>query len=291
MGYGTNQQTTTTGAVFLPDIWAKEVELARESAKVMRDIVNRRDADVAQSGNLLEVPFVSNLTANAVSDNTAVSFQAPTETKVQVTLNRHFEASVAIQDRLSRQAAYDLAAKYQEKTGEALERQINTDLTGLYTSLSQTVGTGTSTLTEANIVRAIQYLNDANAPQSDRHFVVKPGTMNQLQQLSRFTEYQTVGPSGQPAPMIGGNNGLIGNVFGVEVHMTTDIQQVTGTPGKVHNLLFHRDWAVLCIQKEVGVEMQRRPDFVATGYIATALWGYTQLRSDHGVDVIVTVNT
>ncbi len=49
MGYGTAAMTITTGAVFLPDIWSKEIELARESMKVMENLVNRRDADVQRT--------------------------------------------------------------------------------------------------------------------------------------------------------------------------------------------------------------------------------------------------
>lgn len=288
MGYGSAQMTITTGAVFAPDVWSKEIELARESMKVMENLVNRRDADVKSGGNLLEIPFVSNLSTTAVSANTAVTFQAPTEVKVQVSLNRHFESSVAIEDRLSIQSAYDLATQYQKKIAEALNRNVQTDLTGLYSGLTQTTGTGHTTLTEANVVRAIQYLDDANAPQNDRHFVVKPSTMNHLRQISRFTEYQNI--NNGLAVMAGGQGGMVRKVYDVQVHMTTDISQVSGTPGIVHNLLFHKDFAVLAIQKGVTVERDRRPDFLATGYIASALWGFAELRDDHAVDVRTVIN-
>lgn len=289
MGYGAAQQTNTTGDVFIPEIWSRDVERARESLKVMAGLINRRDFDMANGGDILHIPFVSNLATTAVSDNTAVTFQAPTETKIDVTVNRHFESSVAIQDKLAAQSKYDLAVQYRSKIAEALDRNVETDLTGLYSGLSQTTGTGMTTLTEANVVRAIQYLNDANAPMTNRHFVVKPSTMNHLQQISRFTEYQMVNDG--KAPMIGGNNGLVGNVFGVQVHMTTNIAQVSGTPGIVHNLLFQKDFATLVMQKQVSIEKDRRPDFLATGMIASALWGFAELRDDHGVDVRTVVNT
>lgn len=289
-GYGTTHQTITTGAVFIPDIWAKKIEIARESKKVMSRLVNRRDADAANGGDSVKIPFVSNLSTTAVSAETAVTFQAPTETSVTVNLNRYFESSVSIEDRLTIQSAYGLAVQYQQKIAEALERNVQTDLTGLYSGLTQTTGTGHTTLTEANIVRAIQYLNDANAPMTDRNLVVKPGAMNNLQQISRFTEYQNTGKGGA-APMVGGNGGLIGDVFGVQVHMTTDITQVSGTPGTIHNLLFHKDFAVLVEQRGVKVERDRRPDYLATGYVASALWGYAELRDDHGVDIRTVINT
>lgn len=282
--------TVTTGAVFIPDVWSNELQIAREDKLVMAKLVNREDDAVADAGGTLEIPFVSNISANAKNANTEVTFNAPTEVKVQVTMNRYFESSVFIEDRLSIQSKYKLAAQYRPKAGFALAKQVDTDLTGLYSGLSQTVGTGMTTLTEAMVVRAIQYLDDANAPEDDRAFVVKPATMNHLRQISRFTEYQDTGMNGN-APMIGGQGGKVRNVFGVPVYMSTNIQQVSGTPGIVHNLMFHRDAFVLAMQKEVSVEEERRATWLGTAYVGSALWGYAELRDDHAVDVKTVVNT
>ncbi len=268
MGLGTNHMTITTGAVFAPDVWSSELQIARESKLVMAKLVHRRDEDIAAYGSLLELPFISNLTANVKSASTEVAFQSPTETKIQVSINQHYES------------------------GYALGKQVDTGLTGLYSSLSQTVGTGTTTMTEANVVRGIQYLDDADAPAEDRAFVVKPAGMNHLRQISRFTEYQMTGAAnGSDAPMIGGQNGMVRNVFGVPVYMSTNIQSVAGTPGIVHNLLFHRDAFVLAIQSQVNVEYERKATWKADAYVGDCLWGYTVLRNDHAVDVRSTLNS
>ncbi|MCR4307663.1 MAG: hypothetical protein NUV80_03810 [Candidatus Berkelbacteria bacterium] len=289
MALGTLHQTITTGAVFAPDVWSNELQIAREDNLVMAKLVKRRDVDVKTAGATLELPFVSNINANAKTANTEVTFNAPTETKVTVTLNRHFESSFLIEDRLDIQSQYDLAQQYREKAGFALAKQVDTDLTGLYSGLTQTTGTGMTSLTEANVVRAIQYLDDANAPESDRAFVVKPATMNHLRQISRFTEYQMVNDGS--APMIGGQGGMVRNVFGVPIYMSTNIAQVSGTPGIVHNLLFHRDFAVLAMQKDVSIERERKATWLGTAYVGSALWGYAELRDDHGIDVRTVVNT
>lgn len=294
MPLGSNQMTVTTGAVFLPDVWSAELQLAREKNLVMAKLVKRRDVDVAEYGTTLELPFISNLSANAKSANTEVTFQSPTETKVQVSINQHYESSFLVEDRLSLQSRYDLATQYREKAGYALALQVDTGLTSQYSSLTQTVGTGTTTLTEANVVRGIQYLDDANAPVEDRAFVVQPATMNHLRQIARFTEYQMAGPGpggSTPAPMVGGQGGFVRDVYGHPVYMSTNIQSVAGTPGIVHNLLFHRDAFVLAIQKEISVEVERKATWIGTAYMASALWGYTVLRNDHAVDVRSTLNS
>jgi hypothetical protein len=277
MGFGAAQMTTTTGAKFIPEIWSKDAELAREANLVLAKKVKRYDSDVKNGGNKVHIPFVSNLVATAVADNTAVTFQAPTETEIQITLNRNYESSFAVQDILSVQSGYDLAKLYAEKIGYALSQKIDTDIAGLYAGLSQVVGDGTTEITEANVARALLYLDNANAPMTDRFLVVRPSTMYSLRQIAAFTEWHNTGKEGI---QVGRNGGMVGDVFGVSVEVSTSIVSVTNF---AQNLLFQRDAFALAIQKDVTVEEQRRPDFLATGYIASAIWGFVELRDDHGV--------
>jgi len=263
--------------------------VARDQNMVISKLVDRKDADVKAGGTKINFPLVSELTTTAVSDNTPVTFQANTETEVELSLNRHFESSFMLQDKTRIQSKYELARLYGQKAGQALMDKIEVDLAGLYSGLTQTQGTGTTALTEAMIVRAIQYLDDAKAPQTERYFVCKPAAMNNLRQIARFTEFQTTG--GSKAPMVGGQRGFVVNLFGVDVHVTTNIQQVSGTPDIIHNLLFHRSAFALAMQKDISVEEDRRPDYLGTGYVASALWGYTEMRDDHAVDLRTVISS
>src|SRR6266481_3195892 len=98
MGLGTNQMTVTTGAVFNPDVWSKEALVAREKNLVLVPLVKHYDRDISSAGVTLEIPNVSNLTANLKVANTQVSLNAPTETKTTVTINQHYECSLLIED-------------------------------------------------------------------------------------------------------------------------------------------------------------------------------------------------
>jgi len=282
MGYGTTHMTPTTHTKFLPEIYGEAI-VARDQSEVLARLVTRKDADVKNGGTKDNFPIVSALTTTAVSDETAVTFQATTESEVELSLNRHYESSFMLQDRTKIQSSYELARLYSQKIGQALTDKVETDIAGLYSGLTQTVGTGHTALTEALIVRAIQYLDDAKAPQTERYFVGKPAAMNNLRQISRFTEYQTTGNSA--APMVGGQRGFVTNAFGVDIYITTNISQVAGTPGIIHNLLFHRSAFALAMQKDISVEQDRRPDYLGTAFIASALWGYCEMRDDHAVDV------
>ena len=288
MGFGTNHFTNTTHTKFLPEIWSTAI-IAREQGKVMANLVSREDAAVKDGGTKINFPKVSSLVASAVSDETQVSFQSPTEDEVELNLNRHFESSFFLQDRTKIQSSYRLAKMYSEKIGQALIDKIETDLTGLYSGLTQTVGTGHTALTEAMFVRAIQYLDDAKAPQTDRHFVCKPAAMGNLRQIARFTEFQTTGK--QKTPIVGGQRGFVTNLFDIKVSVTTNIAQVAGTPGIIHNLMFHRSAFALAMQKDITIEPDRQPTWVGTGFVATALWGFVEMRDDHAIDVRTVVST
>jgi hypothetical protein len=286
MAWGTNQMNVGagSGAVFVPINWARDMEIARESTKVMAGLVNRRDYDVLSGGDTIEVPFVSNLTASSIASGGTASFQSPQESVVQVKINRYWESSVMIEYRLSIQSKYELAMKYRGKMVEALDRWVETDLTGLYSSASQIVGGGSVAITEANIVRGQQYLNDASAPITGRNIVVCPAGMNNMVQIARFTEMDKIGGNG--SVMTGANNGRIGKVFEFPVSMTTNILGPASTGTVIHhNLLFQEDFATLAIQKKPSVMVEDRPSYFGTGYIATALWGFALLRQNHLVDL------
>ncbi len=57
MALGTNQQTTTTGAVFIPQVWSPEVLRATENALVMAPLVKRFDSLVTEKGNVINIPL------------------------------------------------------------------------------------------------------------------------------------------------------------------------------------------------------------------------------------------
>ena len=280
--------TPTTHTKFLPEIYGEAI-VARDQNQVVSKLVTRKDSDVANGGTKDNVPLVSDLTTTAVSDNTEATFQANTETEAELSLNRHYEASFMLQDRTKIQSKYALAKLYGAKAGQALMDKVETDLTGLYSGLTQTVGTGHTALTEALFVRAIQYLDDAKAPQTERYFVGKPAAMNNLRQIARFTESDKVG--GGQSPITGGQRGFVTNIFGVDIYITTNITQVAGTPGIIHNLLFHRSAFALAMQKDISVEPERRASWFGTGYVASALWGYCEMRDDHAVDVRTVIST
>ena len=108
MGLGTSQQTITTGAVFIPEVWSPEILRATENALVMAPLVKRFDSLVTQRGDTIHIPNLSNLTATSKSANVQVALQSPTESDTTISLNQHYESSFLVEDILKVQSNYDL---------------------------------------------------------------------------------------------------------------------------------------------------------------------------------------
>ena len=296
MALGTAQMTITTGDVFIPEVWSKETQRATQSTLVLANLVKRFDSDVADAGDILHVPKVSNLTANAKAANTQVTLNAPTEGEFTMSINRHFEASYLVEDRLKAQAKYQIMEEYSPKAGYAIAQKIDTDLAGLYAGLSQTVGNSTTKITDANILRAIQYLDDADAPQSERYFVVKPAGLSHIRLLDKFTRYDALGIS--PTPIVSGGisnasggvtkligtNGFVGTVYNLAVYMSTNLTEESGTSDTVHNLVFHKEAFALGIQRQSRMQFQYKQEYLGTLATNDALWGFEEYRDAFGVD-------
>jgi hypothetical protein len=296
MALGTLHQTITTGDVFIPEIWSKEVQLATVSTLVLANLVKRFDEDVADAGDVLHVPKISNLTANAKAANTQVTLNAPTEGEFTMSINRHFEASYLVEDRLKAQAKYKILQEYSPKAGYAIGQKIDSDLAGLYSGLSQTVGNSTTDITDANIVRGIQYLDDADAPQTDRYFVIKPAGLAHLRLIDKFSRFDALGLTPNPASGAGGlsngssvirrigPNGLVGVVYGLEVYMSTNLTEESGTSDIVHNLLFQKEAFALGIQRKPRMQFQYKQEYLGTLATTDALWGFGEYRDAFAVD-------
>lgn len=273
--------TTTTTAVFNPEKWSAKTLLAVEENLVMANLVDRYDVDVKQEGDVVHIPNLANVTAEDISSaqGDAIAFTNNTETENTITLNQYFAAGVRIPSIVEVQSQNDLMGKYTKKIGYALAEKIDATLTALQSGLSQEVDAGTA-VSVAEVVSGIQLLDLANAPATERAFVVDPRTMGQLRQLAEFTRYDATGMDGIPA---GGNNGLVGNVYNIPVYMTTNIVTTAGTPNVVNNLLFHKEAFGLALQKAPTMESERNVERVSDDLVGHAIWGVSELRDAFGV--------
>lgn len=271
-----NESTNLTQAVFIPELWAPEIQMFTKSKLVMAPRVKRFDSVIKGKGDTIHVPKVAVMTTTAKSRGVDVVPSANTESEFTMSIDQHFYAARDIEDLAKVQANYDLRSVYTEAIGYALAKKIDTTLTTLATGFSQTVGTAGAALTDANLLRGIQYLDDADAPESDRHFVIRPSVKKDILALDKFVLFQNVNKERV-------NTGMIGEVYGIEVAVSTNVVVTDASPDVNNNLLFHKEAIACAMQQQPRVQAEYELRGLSTLLVCDAIWGKAEYRDTFGV--------
>lgn len=262
--------------VFSPAIWSKELIIARESVLVMANNVLRLDSDVAEQGYNINIPSISNLSASLIGADGSLADQAPSESAQVLTLDQWLGLSINVPDILAVQSKYDLMKYYSEKMGYALGVVVEQQLLVQAVNASTNVGSSAVDLSDALLRSAVQNLDSARAPMSDRHIIVTPSQKYVLLGIDKFIRYDSISyPKGE-SPIISGN---FGQFYGVQFHMSPEI---VASSSAYENLLWHKSAIALAMQKDIKVEKFARTNF-SDRMGASELFGKKTLRTDHMV--------
>ena len=272
--------SATSNAVFIPEIWSKEAIVQRESKLFLANIVRRYDQEVAQYGDIIHVPSVTNLVAEDITVATGVlEAQAPTtETNKDILIDKWKGVVINLTDMLTVQSKQDLLAHYMSKAMYALAAKVETDIAALAASLSQTVGTFNTELAEPDFRRAVQYLDDARAPFEDRHWCVKPAVKYTLLGIDKFVRYDAIAYPKGDSPIV---KGVPGEIYGAQVHVSPEIYK---TGSNTSNMLIHRDCLGLAVQRTPKTVQFGKNGFSDRVGVAQ-LYGILEMRDDQGCEL------
>lgn len=280
--------TTTTAAVFLPTLWSTETIRAAESALVAAGLVKRYDALVQARGQTINIPNISNLNANAKTANNDVTTQVITETQTVLNINKWYESSFEIEDMVAVQSNYDLRSEYSEKAGYAIAKQVDSDLLSLYTGLTTTdVGTYGVDAGDATYVAAELALDRNDVPLENRNFIIHPNQKAAIMKIDKFVKADYLGNYDQATPVRKGPNSryLWGEIYGVPVYYTNNVQTSAATPTQYHNLLLHKEAFALALQQAPRLQAAYWLPSLAWKVVVDAIYGVVTLRSGFGVNI------
>jgi N4-gp56 family major capsid protein len=280
--------TTTTSAVFIPEVWSIETLRAAEAALVMAPLVKRYDALVKQRGDTIHIPHVSNLVANPKAQNSEVTLQTVTETETTISVDQWKEVSFEIEDIVKVQSQYDLRSEYTNKAGYAIAKAVDTDLLALYSGLASVdVGTYGVDITDPVIVAALQKLDEENVPLEDRFFIIAPSQKAAIMKLDKFVKADFLGQYDMPTPVRKGPNNryLWGDIYGVPTYYTNQVPTTAGTPLQTHNLMFHREAFALAMQLSPRTQASYWQKDLSWLVTCDTIYGVKALRDTFGVEV------
>ena len=290
---------------FIPEIWSDEVNAVYKNSLVLSPLV-KKISFVGKKGDSIHIPKPVREVASAKAQQTQVTLVASAASELVVTVNKHFEYSRLIEDITDVQALSSMRAFYTDDAGYALAVQVDSDLAALAggfqasTAYSTAVigsdgatvwnpaantntGNGAS-LTDIGLRRAIQTLDDNNVPLDGRSLVISPSEKNALLGIDRFNSSDFIGND----PRV--KSGKFGDIYGVQVYVTTNLDTVTATDASTNYkacMLMHRDALVLADQMSVRTQTQYKQEWLGDLFTADTIYGVSEYRDEAGVAIIV----
>lgn len=266
----------TAAGAFLPDVWSKEVLMFVKKNLVLLPLIKHYDADVSSSGQTLEIPNVSAITANLKAQNTVVTLNYNTETKTTITLNKHYESSFIVEDLVKAQSAYDLRSDYTQAAAYAIAEKVDSDLATNMTSTWTKYGAPGTALNDTLILAINRYLSENKAPRTDRAIVVHPKGEAEMLAIDKYVRYDALG-TGEAI-----QNGKLGTIYGADVYMSQNLVYLDTTTDEYNHLFFHKEaWAV-AMQQEPRTQAQYKQEYLGWLVTVDVLYGHAQLRDGFG---------
>ena len=309
----------TAAGTFIPEIWSDEVIAAYQKNLKMAPLVKRL-AMTGKKGDVIHVPKPVRGSASAKSEAVAVTIQANLESELTITVDRHFEYSRLIEDIVEVQALSSLRQFYTEDAGYQLALKVDTDLinaatgfgdgtrtqtpantganwvnsnsyyvnaaSGLATYAADTVTSGDN-FTDLDLREAIKLMDDADVPMDGRCLVIPPAARKSIMGIDRYVSSDFVGGRGV-------ESGLIGNLYGVDVYVSSNAPVIEAAAQNSASsvdtrgcLFFHKDALVMAEQMAVRSQTQYKQEYLSTLYTADTLYGVEVYRPEAGFIIAI----
>ncbi|MCR4341170.1 MAG: hypothetical protein NUW01_14935 [Gemmatimonadaceae bacterium] len=274
--------TSTTGAVNNPAITSKDVIEFREANLGFSGTVSTRYTDEARVGTTIrwgQVTVPNSGTARTKSEGNSgadITYDNTTESAITLTINQHMYSAFELEEFEKSLSIVDQNKWYTKAAAYALDTSIDDTLAALVDNFGNTVGTLAVDLTDDDVRRGVQYLDDANAPMDGRYFAMSPATKNSLLGVDRYASSDF--NRGGGANIV---RGTFGDIYGLTTWVSTNVE---GTNAAGHdNAIYQRD--ALAMAMRMAPRTRRFDDIqnLSEQVSISAIWGVIETRDDHGV--------
>lgn len=200
-------------------------------------------------------------------------------TQINLVINTHAYKFWDLEFELDLMTQMPLMERGAERASYVVAQKADDDCLGLIDNFSQFVGTLAAGLTDADILRSVQYLNDANAQEESRYFLCSAAEQINLLQIDVFRN--SLYDQAFSTAADGHFRGFFGAKYGVDFYMSTNTE---GTNAIGHD---NGMWQVEALAGAM-IDNQR----VATDYEITtdsfrhavhSIYGLIEVRDTSGV--------
>ena len=267
----TGNVSTTTAAVFIPELWRDAILDYAERKFELRNQVMDFSSELP-SGDVLHIPKVTEETAASKDANTAVTYTNNTDGEVTITVDQHHYEAKRIEDIVRVQESANLFGAYAQSMGYSLAKKVENYLavdviqsaTGNDVSLSSD-----NTMTSALLRSGLQKLLDAGFDYADgeTYLYASPATYMGLLGLQDFFDSSRRGDEQNPNV-----SGGVGMIYGMPTFISTDWDDDGGSGDETASI-FKKESVYMAMQIAPRVQSAYDIDHLATSVVADILFG------------------
>ena len=298
MAFPTTTADSTSLATSIPLLWGERINEFYKQKLMLADFFTDRSSELADGGSTLYTPNMTEMTAYAKSNATAVTLNAPTDTKITLAVDQWYECSFAVEDKEAAQVkhSYYILEKYAKNAGYTIAKKLEVALATLFSGFDASVGASTTNLADSEIRAAISALETNGIDTTtDTAFFMSPSVFwKQVQNLDKFS-LAINSPVNDPTAKT-----PRATLYGIPVYVSNCIQYVSGTTGR-YNALAHRDAIHFAtsplgeggslgssVTGRYGVRVQSNyiPEYLSTITTADLLYGTIENRGNAGIAIL-----
>jgi hypothetical protein len=261
-----NSNTTVSlgqSAQVIKEVWDKEIHKPFYKALQAAKLVNRDDGLVSAGGDLIRKPFLDTIDARAKAASTDVTFDVPFGTPLSYNIDKHYYSAVRIEKIAEVQSNWNLQEAFRGAQGEALARQVDTDILAQFGSTGTTVAGGAS-VDDADILSVVAAFDAANTPMDMRRGIVGSGTKQDLLNVNKYVAYDQTGKTGVAVA-----GGMVSTVYDMDIYMSQNVP--VSTTGR--NQFFHKSALSLAEQLAPTTETEKVARSLALDVVVHTIYG------------------
>ena len=274
--------TSTTGAVQNPAITSKDVIEFREANLGMSGTVSTRYTDEAKVGTTIRWSPITLPNSGAARSKTEgnsgndIVYDAQTETAITLTINTHNYSAFELEEFEKSLSIVDQTRWYTKAAAYVVDLAVDDALAALVDNFGQVIGTLGVDLTDDDVRRGVQYLDDANAPGDGRFYGMSPATKNSMLGIDRYASSDF--NRGGGANIV---RGMFGEIYGLSTFQSTNIE---GSNAAGHDNTIHQRDAI-ALGMRMAPKTRRFDDIqnLSEQVAISVIFGVIETRDDHGV--------
>lgn len=291
MAFPTGTETATNLAELIPEIWGEKVNDFYRAKLKMTSFFTDRSDELAEGGDTLYTPNLTEMAANAKSNAAAVTLNANTETKQTLTVSNWYEVSFAIEDKEAVQVkrSYTLQQRYMKNAAFTAAKKLEDAVATLFQGFSVSVGTTATALSRTTVLAAISALESVDADFDEAAWFLHPKTL--WEDVMAVDAFAIANQNANAANPI--TKGAVAQIMGRPVYTSTRITKINTNADYCGALAvpdaIHYATAPLPGQRDaMGVRLQANyiPQYLSTVVTCDILYGAVENRDAGGIKIV-----